>query len=170
MKATIWISEAQRAGWRVQSSRNGVLDMHCNKQGCPGAFSLPLNNLGQLPEACDLEHVGQYGLATYELYTDLVSELRRRRRTLGLSIEDVNAASGLADAHVNKLESMARTAQFPTLQLWAETLGAKITLTPAPLPEATMRAIEQRVAQPFAEHQVRTKRPAEPTKAITYDQ
>jgi transcriptional regulator with XRE-family HTH domain len=65
---------------------------------------------------------------------------------LGLSQEDINAAAGLADGHINKLEAFHRTAQFPTLQLWANTIGLSITVAPAILPPATTRAIERRPA------------------------
>tara|TARA_R110000851_G_scaffold22626_9_gene67012 strand:- start:548 stop:820 length:273 start_codon:yes stop_codon:yes gene_type:complete len=75
-----------------------------------------------------------------------VGELVRRRRALGISQEDLSDAAGMADGHINKLEAFARTAQFPTLQLWAQTLGAEITLRAAPLPDATARAIERRPA------------------------
>lgn len=107
-------------------------------------MTLPLDNLGAAPSPCSLSHHGQYGAQAYARYTALVGELRRRRRALGLSQEDINAAAGLADGHINKLESFARTAQFPTLQLWAATLGGEITIAPAPLPDATARAIERR--------------------------
>ncbi|MEM9584826.1 MAG: helix-turn-helix transcriptional regulator [Pseudomonadota bacterium] len=65
-----------------------------------------------------------------------------RRRALGLSQEDINHAAGLADGHINKLESFARTAQFPTLKLWADTLGLAITATPCALPPEINELIE----------------------------
>lgn len=146
MVASQWIQKAQGKGWRVQSASKGVLSLRCSAHGCKGALSLPLSNLGQVPEPCALEHVAQYAKPVFDEYRALVSDLARRRRLLGLSQEDLNAAAGLADGHINKLEAFARTAQFPTLQLWAKTLGTSITLAPSPLPAATTRAIEQRPA------------------------
>lgn len=169
MRATQWIKQARDAGWRVASSRDGILTMCCAYQGCTGSHALSLSNLGPIPGPCALKHVGQYGAAAYALYTDLVDDLRRRRRALGLSIEDLNDAAGMADGHLNKLESFARTAQFPTLQLWAETLGTQITLKPIPLPPATLRAIERRKANPYAANQVRTKRPIISAKALSHE-
>lgn len=146
MLVSRWIPEAQKAGWRVSSSRNGVLTMVCSHLGCPGALSLPMNNLGPTPAPCDQPHVGQYGEMTYDRYKGLVNELKRKRRALGLSQEEINAAAGLGDGHINKLEALHRTAQFPTLQLWAATVGLEITVKPAPLPPATARAIERKPA------------------------
>lgn len=146
MQASKWIIEAQSAGWRVTSSRDRTICLCCARQGCKGALSLPLDNLGPIPKPCALDHHGQYGQATYEIYKGLVGELVRRRRALGISQEDLSDAAGMADGHINKLEAFARTAQFPTLQLWAQTLGAEITLRAAPLPDATARAIERRPA------------------------
>lgn len=111
-----------------------------------------MSNLGPVPPPCDLRHVGQYGAATYDLYAKLVEELKRKRRALGLSQEDINDAAGLADGHINKLEAFARNAQFATLQLWANTIGLEITVRAAPLPPATARAIERRPA-PLRERQ-----------------
>lgn len=109
-------------------------------------MSLPLANLGPIPDPCSLPHVGKYGQPTYDRYKGLVEELKRKRRALGLSQEDINAAAGLADGHINKLEALHKTAQFPTLQLWAATVGMELTMKPAPLPVATARAIERRPA------------------------
>lgn len=144
MQASKWITQAQGQGWRVSSARNATLHLSCICQGCDGSLSLPLSNLGPVPDPCKLPHVGQYSRATYDRYAALVDELRRKRRALGLSQEDINAAAGFADGHLNKLEALDRTAQFPTLQLWAATLGLGLTVQPLPLPPATLRAIERR--------------------------
>jgi len=157
MIASKWISEAEKAGWRVRSANGSVLHLKCSCQGCPGEIKLPLANLGDLPGPCDLPHKGQYSRQTFDRYVAIVDELRRRRRLLGLSQEDLTDATGLIHGHINKLESHSRTAQFPTLQLWAETLGVRITLTPVPLPPATARAIEYRTARPYDEGKARYK-------------
>lgn len=146
MQTSKWITQAQGQGWRVSSARNATLHLSCTCQGCDGSLSLPLSNLGPVPDPCKLPHVGQYSRATYDRYTALVDELCRKRRALGLSQEDINAAAGFADGHLNKLESFARTAQFPTLQLWASTVGLSLTMQPCPLPVATLCAMERRPA------------------------
>tara|TARA_R110001606_G_scaffold77347_1_gene178801 strand:- start:259 stop:768 length:510 start_codon:yes stop_codon:yes gene_type:complete len=155
--ASKWIAEAQKAGWRVASAKDRTIRVQCSKLGCPGALSLPIDNLGPAPEPCSLKHQGQYGAPAYDQYKALVAQLVRKRRALGMSQEDINAAAGMADMHLNKLEAFARTAQFPTLQLWAATLGVEITLRPAPLPPATARTIDRRALDPYAENMARHK-------------
>ena len=157
MTAAKWIKEAQSAGWRVTSSRDHTLHLTCSCLGCPGKLSLLLDDLGPAPAPCDLPHVGQYGAPAYDQYKALVAQLVRKRRALGMSQEDINAAAGMAEAHLNKLESFARTAQFPTMQLWAETLGLEITLAASILPPATVRAIDRRVSKPYSANMARHK-------------
>lgn len=139
-----WIRQAERNGWRVSSVQSLTISLRCEKQGCPGHMELPLDNLGPVPDPCDLPHRKLYAARTFNLYEELVAELVRRRRSLGLSQEDVCAAAALADGHIAKLEAFHRIAQMPTLQLWADTLGVSLTLSPAPLPSATIRAIDDR--------------------------
>ena len=73
-----------------------------------------------------------------------MNELVDRRRALGLSQDDIATAGGFADGHINKLEAFDCIAQFPTLQLWAQTLGLQTALMPVELPAATHRSIERR--------------------------
>ncbi len=153
--AAEWIKRAQEAGWLVTGSKGLVLRLRCSKQGCRNMVKVPVTNLGDVPEPCPMAHTGQYAAPTFDEYRSLIGELQRRRRSLGLSQEDVCAASGLADAHINKLEAFDRTAQLPTLQLWAQTLGLSITLTTTELPLVTAKAIERRASKPYAEHNAR---------------
>lgn len=157
MQTRRWIKEAQGQGWRVASVAGLSLRLECTKHGCDGCKVLPLDNLGQVPEPCDRPHVANYSRQTFQQYETLVDELRRRRRQLGLDQADLNSAMGMTEGYVNKLESMARVAQFPTLQLWAEALGLSITTSPAPLPDATMRAIEHRQTKLYQPSQARFK-------------
>lgn len=145
METREWIKVAQKVGWKV-TVQGLTITLKCSRRGCPGAMTVPMDNLGPMPESCNEQHVGQYSAKVYANYLGIVAELARRRRSLGLSQEDICAASGLADGHINKLEAFARTAQMPTLQLWAQTLGLKMTLAPAPLPPATLAAIRHRPA------------------------
>lgn len=169
MTTAKWIKEAQSAGWRVTSSRDHTLHLTCSCLGCPGKLSLPLDDLGPTPESCALEHHGQYGAAVYDQYKELVAQLVRKRRALGLSQEDINASAGMAEAHLNKLEAFARTAQFPTMQLWAETLGLEITLAASPIPAATARAIEARTPRPYDEKKAHHKSDASTGMLLSHD-
>tara|TARA_R110002110_G_scaffold26572_7_gene97483 strand:- start:3253 stop:3765 length:513 start_codon:yes stop_codon:yes gene_type:complete len=169
MTAAKWIKEAQAAGWRVASSRDRTLFLSCSREGCKGAQSIDLGKLGPAPEPCTLDHDKQYAKKVYDQYKSLVGELVKKRRALGLSQEDINAAAGMAEAHLNKLESFARTAQFPTMQLWAETLGLEITLAASILPPATVRAIDRRVSNPYAKNMARHKADMTSTRLLSHD-
>jgi transcriptional regulator with XRE-family HTH domain len=160
MGARDWIKAAEGQGWRVASVSGAVLRLHCDKPGCPGEMVLPLDNLGPVPDGCTLGHVGGHSRAAFASYQVLVEELRRRRRSLGLDQQDLTAAMGVPDGYVSKLESFARIASPPTLLLWAQALGLYVTTSPAPLPPATLRAIEQRQGKPYAENQARWRHAA----------
>jgi transcriptional regulator with XRE-family HTH domain len=169
MTLTEWIKSAQNAGWLVNSTKEGEVHLSCGSTGCLGCVSRQQRCLGPVLEPCSFDHTGKYALKTYETYEALVTVLREKRRMLGISQEDVGAAAGLADGHVGKLESLVRTAQLPTIQLWASTLGLEITLTPALLPVATTRAIEGRLYSPYDTTKAHFKHDRPKSAAIDHD-
>ncbi len=150
-----WISAAQEAGWVVGRVSALEITMKCGKAGCPGTITVPIDNTGPPPPPCQLPHERGYAAKVFASYQATVEELVRRRRSLGLDQIDLNDAAGLTEGHISKLESFARIATPPTLHLWAETLGLYITTAPAPLPPATLRAIESRRNRPYQEQQAR---------------
>lgn len=133
------------------------MTLACQCTGCPGRLTLPLQNLGPIPEPCDKPHISGMGRAAFASYETLVSELVRRRCQIGLAQADVDDAAGLTSGHVAKWESFAKVASPPSLLLWAQTLGLQITTAPAPLPAATIRAIDDRQAKPYRADQARFK-------------
>lgn len=157
MNAHEWIKQAEDRDWRLETVKGLELVVRCSKQGCDGQMVLPLANLGPIPARCSLPHVGRYSAKVFKTYENLIDQFRRRRCSLGLSQEDITAASGLADGHINKLEAFDRSASMPTLQLWAETLGLEIAVNPIPLPRSTLRVIEQRATNPYREEMARFK-------------
>jgi transcriptional regulator with XRE-family HTH domain len=157
MQIKRWIKEAEKAGWRVSGVHGPELRLSCSCYGCTGSLSVSIANAGPVPEPCQRPHVKNYSRDTFAHYQSLVEELRRRRRALGLDQIDANAALGLSDGHLSKLESFARIASPPMLLLWAQGLGLSITTTPAPLPPATVKAIQDRAGRPYQEQQARFK-------------
>lgn len=157
MDLRTWIKAAQRSGWRVDYTAGTEIHLRCCAIGCPGRLTVALNALEQATEPCALEHREGMGRPVWDDYYGLVDELRRRRRALGLDQADVCNAMGMADGYVAKLESGARIPRPHTLQLWAQTLGLRLTTTPDKLPAATLKAIEDRRARPYAASQARFK-------------
>lgn len=151
MQLKAWIKETERNGWRVVGVNSHELRIQCAKVGCAGSKSLPVDNLGEPPARCDLPHDGRHAKQVFTEYRILVEELRRRRRSLGMDQSDLNAAMGLADGYVNKLEAFHRLPSPPTLLLWCQALGVHMSITPTTLPPATLKAIEDRQARPYRE-------------------
>lgn len=149
MLARDWIRETERNGWRVASNSGGRIVFRCSKLGCEGTVTRHMDALGSVPDRCSLEHRGMYAAPAFQSYQELVAELRRRRREIGLSQEDVEHAMGAGQGYINKLEAFTKIGTMPTLLLWAETVGLHITGRPAPLPAATRRMIENRQAAPY---------------------
>lgn len=157
MAASDWIRKAERAGWRVAQVKPASLVLRCQCQGCPGRIVVHLDAMGSPPDPCDLEHVNGYAKPVFEQYEELVDALRRRRKLLGLDQTDLCAACGLADGHISSLESYRKVASPPTMFLWAQALGLRLSLAPQALPAATTRAIESRKGRPYAATQARFK-------------
>lgn len=144
MTAAEWIKQAEAAGWRVESIKAGAIRLACGKLGCTGTASASLDRLGDVPEPCTAPHRGGYGQKVYQDYAEIVTKLRQRRMAVGMSQEELTDATGLADGHINKLEAYHRTAQLPTLQLWARALGYEIALAPCDLPPKSRAIITGR--------------------------
>jgi hypothetical protein len=161
-----WIKQAEQVGWRVSSIRGLTLRLACSCIGCPGSLVVPLSNLGGVPAPCPLPHVSGHGKAAFGRYEVLVADLVRRRVQLGLSQPDLDAAIGWPDGYCAKLESGARTSSPPTLLMWCDALGLQIITAPAPMPDATRRAIEQRAVNPYRHDQARFKDDRQPRLAI----
>lgn len=129
----------------------------CGNVGCPGEITVSLHNPGPAPAPCSLPHVSGYAAPVFDEYKALVAHLVRRRMALGLDQADLNAIMGTAEGYVSKLESFARVATLPMLQLWAQALGQDITTKPAPLPAATAAAIQRRSTSPYRREMNRSK-------------
>lgn len=152
-----WIQQAESAGWRVSGVTSAELHLSCSKVGCPGSMVVSLSNPGPAPEPCGLDHVAAYSAAAFADYRALVAIMVRRRVALGLDQADLNAVLGMAEGYVAKLESFARVAPLPTLQLWAQALGLELTASRIPLPAATAAAIQRRSTSPYRHNYARFK-------------
>lgn len=140
--------ELRKRGWQTASISGTEMLCQCTKIGCRETASVSLKRPEELPAPCTAGHINGYDERTFELYRGLVADLRHNQRQLGLSQEDLNAIIGTADGYVNKLESLARVATFPTMALWVQSLGLSITTTPTPLPKDKTRKTEISTQQP----------------------
>ena len=105
MQARQWIKEAQANGWILSRVSGPVLSIACAAHGCRAAKTIPIDNLGPIPEPCAAPHEAGHSRAAHDSYKGLVDHLRRRRRALGLDQQDLSDAMGVADGYVAKLES-----------------------------------------------------------------
>lgn len=138
--------------------KSGNLTLNCACDGCPGRAVVPIDALADPPGPCSLDHSHGVSAQTFAAYQDLAHTLQRRRVQLGLSQMDIDAAAGWADGYTAKLESEARIPRMPTLQLWAQAVGLEICTRPASLPAGTIRAINNRLGEPYEHGKARFKR------------
>ncbi|MGB1214980.1 MAG: helix-turn-helix domain-containing protein [Pikeienuella sp.] len=157
-----WIRSAQAQGWLVSGVKGRVITIKCDCIGCHGTKDYFLESLDAPPPPCALDHVEKpkverVSRPAFTKYENFIAEFRRKRVTLGLDQLDLGEAMGVPDGYIGKLESFARVASPVTLLLWAQTLGLEIITRPAALPPATIKAIQDRAASPYAHNQVRQK-------------
>ncbi|WP_120636037.1 helix-turn-helix domain-containing protein [Ruegeria sp. EL01] len=157
MLADHWIKEAKKAGWKVDGTEGICLRLRCMKASCDNSITVPLENLGPVPEPCDRPHFGQFGADAFKSYKNLVDRLVTLRKRLGMNQDDLNAAMGVAEGYVNKLESFHRFPSYPMMMLWMECLGLEEDHKPCALPKASIRAIEGRKSNPYQPNQARHK-------------
>ncbi|WP_367998033.1 helix-turn-helix domain-containing protein [Shimia thalassica] len=136
-----WGERARRNGWLIRKSSENLLHLRCSKCGCDGEAVLRADYSALVPEPCQGPHNRGYGAPVFVPFRALVEELRRRRRTLGLSQVDLEAAGGFADGHISKLESFAKIPTQETLDLWMKTLGLEFFVQAIPLPAKTLAVI-----------------------------
>ncbi|WP_396022169.1 helix-turn-helix domain-containing protein [Celeribacter litoreus] len=157
MTLSEWLRSAQGRGWSAGQVTPEAISLHCSSPTCSTHISRSLRSLGRPPKPCRKKHPTVLEDGRHDPYAKLVAKLRRRRVELGLGQEDVNAAVGFADGYISKLEAMHRFPHASTLVLWCQTLGIELIEAPAPLPQATISAIEGRRSRPYARHQARFK-------------
>lgn len=94
-------------------------------------------------------------------YAQLLAFLSQRRENLALNMPEAEEIIGLADGHLNKLESLARQPWPQTLWDWVEGLGYQIVLRPVGLPPKALAVIARTRARAAAKR----RRYAEKRKA-----
>jgi len=153
MDRKAYISEMQSAGWVLwrHSRQSATSSFVCKHIGCKGAKIVTDDQIlrSRSVKPCTLPHYDQrHAAEPVATYAALVQHLRNRRLRMGLSQEEIEAASGLAFDHIGKLEILDRIGTFPTMIAWAETLGMEIALVPKAIPDQVLAIIDHKAGRP----------------------
>lgn len=134
-----FLREVQRAGWIIDYVVDGLAVGQCPRAGC--GMRVNLKPGVKIPQACP----GGETIADVPMrdYAQLLTFLSERRESLALNMPEAEACIGLADGHLNKIESLARQPYPATLFDWAAGLGYQIVLRPVGLPPKTLAVIAQ---------------------------
>jgi transcriptional regulator with XRE-family HTH domain len=132
-----FLRDVQRSGWLIDYVVDGMAVGQCPRAGC--GLRVNLKPGAAVPQACPATAT----LADVEVsdYAALLAFLTERRDALALSMDEANECIGLADGHLNKIESLARQPYPATLFDWAKGLGYGIVLRPVGLPQKTLGVI-----------------------------
>lgn len=135
------ILRAQNRGWMVEAVDEDRIVGRCPAHGC--GLKAVLKAGSKIPQ-CDPDLRRDPTMLPIGIYDDLRLILKERREGLNLSMGDIEFASGLADGHVNKMESPnpARIPQIDTVLLWLQSLGYELVVRPTELPPATASILE----------------------------
>ena len=134
-----FLAEIQRAGWVLDYVVDGLAVGQCPRPGC--GLRVNLKPGMEIPQACP----GSETIADVPMrdYQQLLAFLSERRESLALNMPEAERCIGLADGHLNKIESLARQPYPATLFDWAAGLGYQIVLRPVGLPPITLAVIAQ---------------------------
>lgn len=148
MKRSDYIRGMRDRGWLLWR-RGPLTSFMCEHVGCCETRLITDDQIarGSWPKKCPRTHDRGFSATVVQSHEALQQHLRDRRIMLGLSIDDVEAAAGLAVDHVAKLETGKRLPQFPTYFAWAETLGYDICLVPKGLPDPVLAIIDHRAGR-----------------------
>ena len=131
-----FLREVQARGWTVEAAKEGECIVSCASFGC--GVRLKLRKGGAIPQRADSPWRPGLTIASYD---DLLDVLILRRKTLRLSIEEVEDVAGLTQDHISKFERRNRIPNVETMLTWVEALGYEVILRARPLPAPTLRAI-----------------------------
>lgn len=134
-----FLREVQRAGWIIDYVVDGLTVGQCPRAGC--GLRVNLKPGAMIPKACP--KADTLADVPMDSYAQLLAFLSERRESLALNMAEAESCIGLADGHLNKIESLARQPYPATLFDWAAGLGYQIVLRPMGLPPKTLLVIAQ---------------------------
>ena len=134
-----FLREIQRAGWLIDYVVDGMAVGQCPRAGC--GLRVNLKPGLKIPQACPA--TATLADVPMEDYAQMLAFLSERRESLALNMAEAESCIGLAEGHLNKLESLARQPWPQTMFDWAAGLGYQIVLRPTGLPPKTLAVIAQ---------------------------
>lgn len=130
----------QSRGWQVVEVGEDSCRVRCRATGC-GLMAV-LKSSGHVPQVDPQKNRNVLDIDVRN-YDDLLNALRQRRQDLKLSIREIEAACGLADDHLAKIEKPG-SVKIPNAQIAIDlcnTLGFDVVLRPSDLPRPTIQKI-----------------------------
>jgi transcriptional regulator with XRE-family HTH domain len=134
-----FLRAVQRAQWLIKAADEGSVIARCPRAGC--TLTVRLSPGGVIPQTC---RTGPDFLETViRSFEDIRLPLREAREDYGLTIADVEQASGMADYHLAKCEKddPSKIPNIETVISWAGSLGYDVILRRGSLPLLTLRLI-----------------------------
>jgi transcriptional regulator with XRE-family HTH domain len=142
-----FIRQVQDAGWHIVAADTDSVWIGCPRGGCNLRTRIKAGS--SIPRTCRSE--APVGMIEVDDYVNVARPaLRERRQQLGLTIKDIEEVSGIADDHLAKMqkENPSKIPNILTFTDWARSLGFKLVLIPAELPQVTInKIVETRPAQ-----------------------
>lgn len=144
-----FLRKVQEYGWRIIEADERVIVGACQNEGCSmRALLTPDRTVPRV--ACPPDGPEEIIITCFD---DARIPLRTRRQLLGLKIDEVGDAAGLAQDHLNKFErdnwdDGPKSRRLPNVEAfveWAGSLGYDVILRPSKkgLPLKTLRFIER---------------------------
>jgi transcriptional regulator with XRE-family HTH domain len=132
-----FLKDVQRSGWIIDYVVDGLAVGQCPRAGC--GLRVNLKPGSPIPQACPASAtLADIPMVDYAQLLDFLSE---RREALALNMGQLEECIGLAEGHINKMESMARLPSVHTMFHWAASLGFEVVLRPVGLPPKTISVI-----------------------------
>lgn len=140
-----FLEKVQAEGWQIVEVFRDGCTARCPSQGCSVRAKLR-QSAGVLPGPRSGDEAPDLAVQSFD---ELRQELRRRRKTLCLTIREVEDIAGITDDYLAKFErdnwrDGSNWGKIPNVQAaieWANVLGYDVVLRPRPLPAATLEAV-----------------------------
>jgi transcriptional regulator with XRE-family HTH domain len=136
-----FLRKVQNQGWHIEAVDLRSVVARCPVNGCD--VRLKFSPVAPVPQACT--EPARPREVILEGYETARRELRRRRLTLGLVIEEVELTAGLSLSHIGKMEkeNPSKIPNLETFVVWAGTLGYDVIIRPRSIPLQTVKVISE---------------------------